>query len=93
MVTISNQKLRFVFASCGHMVIVRLAKLNGVQVRNLRQLADEVVKIEQQTNHESMMTFELVNGDVVVIPVEEAIEANEEIMKRNKIAKRMNFRE
>lgn len=63
------------------------------QVRNLRQLADEVVKIEQQTNHESMMTFELVNGDVVVIPVEEAIEANEEIMKRNKIAKRMNFRE
>ncbi|KAF4721592.1 hypothetical protein FOZ63_016432, partial [Perkinsus olseni] len=72
---------------------LQLAKLNGVQVKNLRQLADEVARIELEASDESMMTFELVNGDVVVIPVKQAMQANEEIMKRNKIAKRMNLRE
>ncbi|KAF4731619.1 hypothetical protein FOZ62_013846 [Perkinsus olseni] len=72
---------------------LQLAKLNGVQVKNLRQLADEVARIELEASDESMMTFELVNGDVVVIPVKQAMQANEEIMKRNKIARRMNLRE
>ncbi|KAF4689551.1 hypothetical protein FOZ60_001530 [Perkinsus olseni] len=48
---------------------LQLAKLNGVQVKNLRQLADEVARIELEASDESMMTFELVNGDVVVIPL------------------------
>ncbi|KAF4668813.1 hypothetical protein FOL47_002861 [Perkinsus chesapeaki] len=70
---------------------LQLSKLNGVEVRNLKQLADEVMKIEEVADENTMMTFELVNGVMVVIPAKEALRANDEIMRRNKIAERTNL--